>query len=391
MNDVYVVAARRTAIGRLNGAFTNASAVELGTVAVAAALVDSGVPKNSVSELVFGHVLTAGLGQNPARQTSLAAGLPVSVPAMTVNMVCGSGQRAIQLAAQSIRSGDAAIMIAGGQENMTRAPHALSLRRGLKVGDVIARDTVMSDGLTDAMNAVPMGNTAELVARRYGIGREEQDVFALRSQQKAQDAISSGRFNDEIAPVDVREGRQTRRVETDEHPTPGTSLDALSRLRPAFDSEGTVTPGNASGINDGAAAVILASGRKVKELDLRPMARVVSFGVCGIEPMEMGLGPIGASRDALRKAGWTSASLDLIELNEAFAAQSLAVIREMDWNPATVNVNGGAIALGHPIGASGCRIVVTLLHELVRRQASRGLATLCVGGGMGVAICLEAV
>ena len=390
MEEVFIVAARRTAIGRLNGAFSGTSAVELGTAVVRAVLADTGVDPGQVSELIFGNVLTGGLGQNPARQTAIGAGLPVAVPAMTINKVCGSGQKAIHLGAQAIRCGDADIVIAGGQENMTRAAHVLPLRQGIKLGDMTARDTVMTDGLVDAFNNVPMGITAENIAQRHQISREEQDEFALASQHKAEAAIAAGRFVDEIVPVEVTERRQTRVVDTDEHPTRGSTLEGLAALRPAFDKAGTVTAGNASGINDGAAAVLLVSGRKLKELDLTPLARIVSYASSGVEPLVMGLGPIGASRRALAKAGWQAGDLDLIELNEAFAAQSIAVNRDMGWDTGRVNVNGGAIALGHPIGASGCRVVVTLLHELRRRQAKRGLASLCIGGGMGVALCVEA-
>jgi acetyl-CoA C-acetyltransferase len=389
MEDVFIVAARRTAIGRFNGAFANTSAVDLGAAVVRAVLADTEIDPATVSEVIFGHVLTAGLGQNPARQTALGAGLPVSVSAMTVNKVCGSGQKAIHLGTQAILCGDADIVVAGGQENMSRAPHVLPLRQGVKLGDVVARDTVMSDGLLDAFNAVPMGTTAEAIARKYGISRAEQDAFALASQQKAEAAIAAGRFAAEIVPIEVTERRQTRVVEVDEHPTPHSTLEGLGALRPAFDKFGTVTAGNASGINDGAAAVILMSGRKLRELNLTPLARVVSYASSGVEPMEMGLGPIGASTRALAKAGWQSNDLDLIELNEAFAAQSIAVSRDMGWDTDRVNLNGGAIALGHPIGASGCRVVVTLVHELLRRRSKRGIASLCIGGGMGVALCIE--
>ncbi|HQZ12365.1 MAG TPA: acetyl-CoA C-acetyltransferase [Devosia sp.] len=390
MDDVFIVAARRTAIGRLDGGFAGTSAVDLGAAVVRATLADAGIAPPAVSEVILGNVLTAGLGQNPARQTAIHAGIPVAVPAMTINKVCGSGQKAIHLAVQAIRCGDADIIVAGGQENMTRAPHVLAMRQRVKLGDVSARDTIMSDGLVDAFNDVPMGLTAENVAKKYALTREEQDAFALNSQLKAAAAIDAGRFVDEIVPVEITERRQTRRIDTDEHPTRGSTIEALAALRPAFDKQGTVTAGNASGINDGAAAVIVVSERALREHNLTPLARIASYASSGLEPMEMGLGPVGASRRALQRAGWTEADVDLVELNEAFAAQSLAVLRELAFDPARVNVNGGAIALGHPIGASGCRVVVTLLHEMRRRNAKRGLSSLCIGGGMGVALCVEA-
>lgn len=390
MSSVYIVAARRTAIGKLGGALSSVAASQLGAQVIRACLADTALAEAAVSEVILGNVLSAGLGQNPARQSALGAGLPVEVPATTVNKVCGSGQKAIHMGVQAILCGDADIIVAGGQESMSRAPHVLSVRQSSKLGDLSARDTVLSDGLTDAFNNVPMGVTAENVARRYGIAREHQDAFALASQQKAAEAIAARRFTDEIVPIEVAERRQTRSVNTDEHPTAGTTLEGLAKLRPAFDPEGTVTAGNSSGINDGAAVIILVSEARLRDLNLTPLARIASYASSGVEPLEMGLGPIGASRRALAKAGWALDDVDLVELNEAFAAQALAVMADLKLDPAKVNVNGGAIALGHPIGASGCRIVVTLIHEMRRRAARRGLASLCIGGGMGVALCVEA-
>lgn len=390
MEDAYIVAAKRTAIGRFTGGLSSVPATVLGASVIRALLAETLIDAAAVDEVILGQVLTAGEGQNPARQTVLKSGLPNSVPAFTLNKVCGSGQKAIHLAAQAIRAGDAGIVIGGGQENMSRAPHVMGgLRSGVRMGDIAARDTMIVDGLWDATNDVHMGLTAEHLAKRYAITREAQDAFALASQQKALAAIEAGRFAGEIVPIEVVERRQTKTVDTDEHPNSATTAAALSKLRPAFDPAGTVTAGNASGVNDGAAAVMVMSGKAIRALGLSPLARIASYAASGVDPMEMGLGPIGASRTALAKAGWSADELDLIELNEAFAAQSIAVIGEMGWNQERINVNGGAIALGHPIGASGCRIVVTLLHEMIRRDARRGLASLCIGGGMGIAMCLE--
>ena len=390
MQDVYIVAARRTPIGRFNGALASVPAPEFGAIALRAVIDDARIDPAAIAEVFMGNVLTAGLGQNPARQAAIGAGIGVDVPATTINAVCGSGLKAIQLAAQAIRAGEGAVYAAGGQESMSRAPHAMSgLRRGVKTGDITARDTMLVDGLWDAFNDVHMGMTAEHLAARFGISRNELDAFAVESQRRAAAALVAGYFAREIVPLSVAERRNTRIVGADEQPQPETSLETLARLAPAFDPAGTVTAGNASSLNDGAAAVIVASGAAVARHAMRPRARIAAMALVGVEPMLMGLGPVAASSRALELAGWTVADLDLIEVNEAFAAVGVAVNREMGWDPARVNVNGGAIALGHPIGASGCRLVVSLLHEMERRQARRGLATLCIGGGMGIAICLE--
>lgn len=390
MTDVFIVAAKRTAIGKFGGGLSSVPATQLGASVIKSLLDDTGIDPNQIDEVIMGQVLSAGEGQNPARQTLLKAGIGSHVPAVTINKVCGSGQKAIHFAAQAIRCGDADIIIAGGQENMSRAPHVMGgLRTGVRIGDISARDTMIVDGLWDAANDVHMGLTAEHLAKRYAITREEQDAFAVSSQQKANAAIASGRFASEIVPIEVTERRQVRIIDTDEHPTAATSMEALGKLRPAFDPAGTVTAGNASGINDGAAAVLVVSEKRMKELGLSPLARITSYASSGVDPMEMGLGPVGASKRALSKAGWRADDLNLLEINEAFAAQAIAVNREMDWDESKINVNGGAIALGHPIGASGCRLVVTLLHEMARQDVQRGLASLCIGGGMGVALCLE--
>ncbi|OEO31246.1 acetyl-CoA acetyltransferase [Devosia insulae DS-56] len=388
-NPVHVVAARRTPIGRFVGAFAELSSSALGAAAIRQVLADSGVDPATVDEVIIGQVLTAGAGMNPARQAAIGGGLPIGVPAFGVNKVCGSGLKAIHLGAQAIGAGDAELIVAGGQESMTQAPHLLAGRRASKLGDIAATDSIMIDGLVDAFNHVAMGITAEGLAAKFGIAREAQDSFALASHQKAVAAAAAGRFADEIVPVSVTERRETRLVSADEQPRADTTLAALAKLKPAFEAEGTVTAGNAASLNDGAAAVLLASEAKATELGLTSLGRIVSCASAALEPMEMGLGAATAARRALDKAGWRSADLDLIELNEAFAAQALAVIEAMDWDLERVNVNGGAIALGHPIGASGCRVVVTLLNEMRRRNLRRGLATLCIGGGQGVAICIE--
>jgi len=386
---VHIVAARRTPIGRFGGAFAELSSAVLGAAAIRQVLADSGVDPAIVDEAIIGQVLTAGAGMNPARQAAIGGGLPIGVPAFSVNKVCGSGLKAIHLGAQAIGAGDAQLIVAGGQESMTQAPHLLAGRRATKLGDITATDSIMVDGLVDAFNHVAMGITAEGLAQKFDISRDAQDSFALASHQKAVAAAAAGRFDSEIVPVSVTERRETRRIAADEQPRADTTLAALARLKPAFDASGTVTAGNAASLNDGAAAVLLASEAKAGQLGLTSLGRIVSCASAALEPMEMGLGAATAAQRALDKAGWRSADLDLIELNEAFAAQALAVITAMDWDRERINVNGGATALGHPIGASGCRVVVTLLHEMRRRNARRGLATLCIGGGQGVAICIE--
>jgi acetyl-CoA C-acetyltransferase len=388
--DVVIAAARRTPIGRLNGSLASRSAASLGAPVIAALLADAGLEGGDLDEVILGQVLTGGAGQNPARQAALAAGVPVDVPAMTVNKVCGAGQKSIHLAAQAIRCGDARIVVAGGQDSMSKAPHLIDgMRSGVRMGDQTIRDSMVVDGLWDAFHDVHMGVTAEHLARRYQVRRDEQDGFALASQQKAQAAIAAGRFDDEIVPLTLSTRRDKVVMTTDEHPNLDTNLEKLARLRPVFDADGTITAGNSSGLNDGASAVLVMSGRRAEELGLKPLARIASYASAGVEPMDMGLGPVAASRAALAKAGWRAEDLDLMEINEAFAAQAIAVNRKMGWDPDRINVNGGAIALGHPLAGSGCRIVVTLLHEMQKRDARRGLASLCIGGGLGVAICLE--
>ncbi|BBW21466.1 acetyl-CoA C-acetyltransferase [Enterobacter kobei] len=392
MKKVMIVGATRTPIGSFRGSLSPLSAVELGAVTVQRLLESSGLHPEQIDELVFGQVLTAGCGQNPARQTAITAGLPVSTPATTVNLVCGAGLKAVQLAAQAIRCGDADVVIAGGQESMSNAPYLLDgARSGLRFGHTGLQDSMITDGLWDAFNDYHMGITAENVAREYGISREQQDAFALRSQQKAASAIETGRFDAEIAPVTVKQGKRAPQiVRHDEQPRPETTAGQLAQLRPAFlHDEGTVTAGNASTLNDGAAAVLLMSEEKARESGLPVLGHIVSYAVTGVDPSVMGIGPVSACRMALARAGWTLDDVDLIEANEAFAAQALAVGKELGWDEQNVNVNGGAIALGHPIGASGCRILVTLLHEMQRREATKGLATLCVGGGQGIALTVE--
>ncbi|MGK3211140.1 acetyl-CoA C-acetyltransferase [Enterobacter kobei] len=392
MKKVMIVGATRTPIGSFRGSLSPLSAIELGAVTVQRLLESSGLHPEQIDELVFGQVLTAGSGQNPARQTAITAGLPVSTPATTVNLVCGAGLKAVQLAAQAIRCGDADVVIAGGQESMSNAPYLLDgARSGLRFGHTGLQDSMITDGLWDAFNDYHMGITAENVAREYGISREQQDAFALRSQQKAASAIETGRFDAEIAPVTVKQGKRAPQiVRHDEQPRPETTAGQLAQLRPAFlHDEGTVTAGNASTLNDGAAAVLLMSEEKARESGLPVLGHIVSYAVTGVDPSMMGIGPVSACRTALARAGWTLDDVDLIEANEAFAAQALAVGKELGWDEQNVNVNGGAIALGHPIGASGCRILVTLLHEMQRRGVTKGLATLCVGGGQGIALTVE--
>ncbi|HDS6039628.1 acetyl-CoA C-acetyltransferase [Enterobacter kobei] len=392
MKKVMIVGATRTPIGSFRGSLSPLSAIELGAVTVQRLLESSGLHQEQIDELIFGQVLTAGCGQNPARQTAITAGLTVSTPATTVNLVCGAGLKAVQLAAQAIRCGDADVVIAGGQESMSNAPYLLDgARSGLRFGHTGLQDSMITDGLWDAFNDYHMGITAENVAREYGISREQQDAFALRSQQKAASAIATGRFDAEIAPVTVKQGKRAPQiVRHDEQPRPETTAGQLAQLRPAFlHDEGTVTAGNASTLNDGAAAVLLMSEEKARESGLPVLGHIVSYAVTGVDPSMMGIGPVSACRTALARAGWTLDDIDLIEANEAFAAQALAVGKELGWDEQNVNVNGGAIALGHPIGASGCRILVTLLHEMQRRGVTKGLATLCVGGGQGIALTVE--
>jgi acetyl-CoA C-acetyltransferase len=386
--DVVIVGAARTPVGTFNGAFASVPAHRLGEVAIRAALERAGVKQEEVTETILGQILTAAQGQNPARQASIAAGIPVESPAWGVNQLCGSGLRAVALGYQAIANGDSAIVVAGGQESMSQAPHAAHLRAGVKMGELAMVDTMLKDGLWDAFNGYHMGNTAENVARQWQITREAQDRFATASQNKAEAAQKSGRFKDEIAPVTVSSRKGDIVVDADEFPRHGTTFEALAKLRPAFEKDGTVTAGNASGINDGAAAVVLMSAAEAKKRGLAPLARIVSWAQAGVDPKIMGIGPIPASRRALDKAGWTVADLDLIEANEAFAAQSCAVGKDLAWDGEKVNVNGGAIAIGHPIGASGARILTTLLYEMQKRDAKKGLATLCIGGGMGIAMCV---
>ena len=388
MKPVVIVSAARTPIGRLGGALASLPAARLGQVAVAAALERARVAPEEVDEVVLGQVLTAGAGQNPARQAALFAGLPHAVPAYGVNQVCGSGLRAVALGFQAIRLGEARIVVAGGQESMSQAPHCAAVRAGAKLGDLALVDTAMRDGLVDAFHGYPMGRTAENLAEKYGIGRAAQDAFAAASQRKAAEADAAGRFRDEIVPVPVP-GKKEAVVDRDEAIRPDTTPETLARLRPVFAENGTVTAGNASGLNDGAAALVLMDGEEAARRGLAPLARIVSWATAGVDPALMGIGPVPAVRLALGRAGWTLDQVDLIEANEAFAVQCCAVGGELGWDPARVNVNGGAIALGHPIGASGARVLATLLHELARRGARRGLATLCIGGGMGIALCVE--
>ncbi len=387
--DVVIASAARTPVGAFNGSLGSLPASELGRTVISAALERANVAPEDVIEVIMGQILTAGAGQNPARQAAIGAGIPVERTAMVINQLCGSGLRAVALGFQSIRNGDADVVIAGGQESMTQAPHCANLRSGQKLGSLEMIDSMLTDGLWDAFHGYHMGNTAENVAKQFNISREAQDAFAAASQQKAEAAQKADRFVAEITPVVVK-GRKTEvRVDTDEHPRHGTTINTLSGLRPAFDKEGTVTAGNASGINDGAAATLLMSASAAEARGITPMARIVSWATAGVDPSIMGTGPIPASQAALVKAGWTIDDLDLVEANEAFSAQACAVNQEMKWNPDIVNVNGGAIALGHPIGASGARVLTTLLYEMTRRDLRRGLATLCIGGGMGVAMCVE--
>jgi acetyl-CoA C-acetyltransferase len=388
-DDIVIVGAVRTPIGAFNGALGSVPAHELGKIAIKAAIDRAGVEAPRVSEVIMGQILTAGQGMNPARQASLGAGIPIEVPAWGVNQVCGSGLRAVALGYQAIANGDSEIAVVGGQESMSLSPHCAHLRNGVKMGNFDMVDTMIKDGLWDAFNGYHMGNTAENVARQWQITRAQQDEFAVGSQQKAEAAQKAGKFKDEITPVTVKGRKGDVVVDTDEYPKHGTTIEVIGKLRPAFDKEGTVTAANASGINDGAAAMVLMTAGEAAKLGKTPLARIVSWAQAGVDPKVMGSGPIPASRAALKKAGWSAADLDLIEANEAFAAQACAVNKDLGWDTGKVNVNGGAIALGHPIGASGARVLVTLLHEMQKRNAKKGLATLCIGGGMGIALCVE--
>ena len=388
MTDIVITSAKRTPVGSFGGVFGGLPASYLGETVIRDVVEDSGVAAGDISEVIMGQILTAAQGMNPARQASINAGLPIEVPAWIVNQMCGSGLRAVALGAQAIATGDSSIVIAGGQESMSQAPHAANLRNGKKMGDLEFVDTMIRDGLWDVFNGYHMGATAENVARQWQITREEQDAFALASQHKAVAASTGGRFKNEIVPVTVKTRKGETTVDTDEYIRDDATLDALQSLRPAFDREGTVTAGNASGINDGAAAVVMMAAEEAQRRGQTPLARVASWAQSGVDPAVMGSGPIPASRAALEKAGWAVEDLDLIEANEAFAAQACAVNKDLGWDPDKVNVNGGAIAIGHPIGASGARVLVTLVHEMIKRDAKKGLATLCIGGGMGIAMCV---
>lgn len=389
MTNVVIASAARTAVGSFNGSFANVTAHDLGTTAIKGALERAGVQAADVDEVIMGQILSAGQGQNPARQASVNAGIPVESPAWGINQLCGSGLRAVMLGAQHVQLGDAGIVIAGGQESMSMAPHVAHLRPGAKMGDVKFIDSMIKDGLTDAFYGYHMGNTAENVARQWQLSRDEQDQFALASQNKAEAAQKAGKFDDEVVAHTVKNRKGDIVVDKDEYIRHGATIESMQKLRPAFDKEGTVTAANASGINDGAGAMLLMSADEAEKRGVEPMARIVSYATAGVDPQIMGTGPIPASRKALERAGWRVEDLDLVEANEAFAAQACAVNKDMGWNPDIVNVNGGAIAIGHPIGASGARILNTLLFEMQRRDAKKGLATLCIGGGMGVAMCVE--
>jgi acetyl-CoA C-acetyltransferase len=390
MNDVVITAALRTAVGKFNGSLAKIPASDLGAQIIKALLAHTGVKAEQISEVIMGQVLTAGIGQNGARQALIRAGIPDMVPAMTIGKVCGSGLKATHLAAQAIKCGDAEIVIAGGQENMSASPHILQgSRDGFRMGDAKLLDSMIIDGLWDAYNNYHMGTTAENVAKKYEISRREQDEFAAASQQKAESAQKAGKFKAEIVPVEIVTRKGTTLFDSDEYIRLGATVEALGELKPAFSKDGTVTAGNSSGINDGAAAVMIMSARRADELGLEPLARIKAYSSAGVDPKIMGMGPVPASELCLKKAGWTHQELDLMEINEAFAAQAIAVNRQMGWDASKINVNGGAIAIGHPIGASGCRILVTLLHEMLRRDAKKGLASLCIGGGLGVALAVE--
>ncbi len=389
MTDIVIAAAARTPVGSFNGALSGVAAHYLGQVAIVEAMKRANVAPGDVDEAIMGQILTAAQGQNPARQAAVGAGIPVEKTAYGINQLCGSGLRTVALGWQAIRSGDCNIVVAGGQESMSQAPHAMHLRNGTKMGTAEMVDTMLKDGLWDAFHGYHMGTTAENVAQKWQITREEQDKFALASQNKAEAAQKAGKFKDEIASVTIKGRKGDVVVSDDEYPKHGTTLDTLAKLRPAFDKNGTVTAGNASGINDGAAAVVLMTAKEAERRGIKPLARIASWATAGVDPAVMGSGPIPASKAALAKAGWKIEDLDLIEANEAFAAQALAVNKTLGWDPAKVNVNGGAIAIGHPVGASGARVLTTLLYEMGRRNAKKGLATLCIGGGMGIAMCVE--
>ena len=389
MSEVVIASAARTAIGAFNGGLSSVPAHYLGEVAIRAALERAGVAPEDVNEVIMGQILQAGAGQNPARQAAVNAGIPVEATAYGINQLCGSGLRTVALGFQAIKLGDADVIVAGGQESMSQAPHVMNMRNGTKMGSAEMIDSMIKDGLTDAFHGYHMGNTAENVAQRWQLTRDEQDAFALSSQQKAAAAMEAGRFKDEICPVTIKSRKGETVVDTDEHPKPGTTAEALAGMRTAFDKEGTVTAGNASGINDGAAATILMTLKNAEKRGITPLARIVSWATAGVDPAVMGTGPIPASKAALEKAGWSVDDLDLIEANEAFAAQACAVNKDLGWDTSKVNVNGGAIALGHPVGASGTRVLTTLLYEMQKRDAKKGLATLCIGGGMGIAMCVE--
>ena len=388
MSDIVIASAARTPVGTFNGSFADISASTLGTVAIKAALERASVAPEDVSEVIMGQILTAGAGQNPARQAAMKAGLPVEVPAYGVNQLCGSGLKTVALGFQAITSGDASVVVAGGQESMSQAPHCMYLRGGKKMGDAEMVDTMIRDGLWDAFNGYHMGCTAENIANQWQISREQQDAFAARSQQRAEAAQAAGRFADEIVPVTIKTRKGEIIIDQDEYPRVGVTAESLGGLRPAFAKDGTVTAGNASGINDGAAALVLMTAEEASDRGISPRARIVSWAQAGVDPSIMGTGPIPASRAALDKAGWTVDDLDLIEANEAFAAQALAVGMDLGWDDEKLNVNGGAIAIGHPVGASGARVLTTLLYEMEKRDAGKGLATLCIGGGMGIAMCV---
>ena len=390
MDEVVIVAAARTGVGKFGGTLAKIPATELGAHVIKGLLAQTGIDRALISEVILGQVLTAGVGQNAARQAVIRSGLPDHVPAMTINKVCGSGLKATHLAAQALRCGDAEIIIAGGQENMSASPHVLNNSRdGFRMGDAKLTDTMIVDGLWDVYNQYHMGVTAENVAKKFNISRTEQDEFALASQNKAEAAQKAGKFKDEILPLEIAGKKGSTIFDSDEYIKAGSTLEALSSLRPAFNKEGTVTAGNASGINDGAAAVMMMSASKAAQLGLKPLAKIRAYASAGLDPSIMGMGPVSASQLCLKRAGWTPQDLDLMEINEAFAAQAIAVNKEMGWDTSKINVNGGAIAIGHPIGASGCRVLVTLIHEMIRRDAKRGLASLCIGGGMGVALAIE--
>jgi acetyl-CoA C-acetyltransferase len=390
MDEVVIVAAARTAVGKFGGTIAKVAAADLGAHVIKGLVQQTGIDPQQISEVIMGQVLTAGVGQNPARQAVIKAGLPDMIPGMTINKVCGSGLKATHLAAQAILCGDAEIIIAGGQENMSASPHVLNNSRdGFRMGDAKLVDTMIVDGLWDVYNQYHMGITAENVAKKYNVSRAEQDEFSVASQNKAEAAQKAGKFKDEILPLEIPGKKGVTVFDSDEYVKAGTTLEALSGLRPAFNKEGTVTAGNASGINDGAAAVMMMSAKKAQQLGLKPLAKIKAYASAGLDPTIMGMGPVPASQRCLQKAGWSPSDLDLMEINEAFAAQAIAVNKEMGWDTSKINVNGGAIAIGHPIGASGCRILVTLIHEMIRRDAKRGLASLCIGGGMGVALAIE--